>query len=94
MPRGPEFTEEEIPLLYAQDLLNARVIGDSKTPKIPLYDGMIDPYNHLDNFRYAMEGRGTNEATKCHMFLNNSQRLSQELVQKTRPRVHKLFRRA
>ncbi|KAI5311598.1 hypothetical protein L3X38_040771 [Prunus dulcis] len=35
MPRGPEFTEEEIPLPYTQDLLNARVMGDSKAPKVP-----------------------------------------------------------
>ncbi|CAL8997657.1 unnamed protein product [Prunus brigantina] len=68
MPRGPEFTEEEIPLPYTQDLLQARVVGDSKAPKIPLYDGMIDPYDHLDNFRYAMEGRGANESTKCRLF--------------------------
>ncbi|CAB4283342.1 unnamed protein product [Prunus armeniaca] len=68
MPRGPEFTEEEIPLPYTQDLLKARVVGDSKAPKIPLYDGMTNPYDHLDNFRYAMEGRGANKATKCHMF--------------------------
>ncbi|CAL9025319.1 unnamed protein product [Prunus brigantina] len=68
MPRGPEFTEEEIPLPYTQDLLQARVVGDSKAPKIPLYDGMTEPYDHLDNFSYAMKGRGANEATKCRMF--------------------------
>lgn len=73
MPRGPEFTEEEIPLPYTQDLLNARVMGDSKVPKIPLCDGMTDQYDHLDNFRYAMEGRGANEVTKCHMFPTKSQ---------------------
>ncbi|CAB4308686.1 unnamed protein product [Prunus armeniaca] len=68
MPRGPEFTKKEIPLPYTRDLLHARVVGDSKASKIPLYDGMTDPYDHLDNFRYAMEGRGANEATKCRMF--------------------------
>ncbi|PQM36414.1 uncharacterized protein Pyn_37186 [Prunus yedoensis var. nudiflora] len=68
MPKGPEFIEEEIPLPYTEDLLHARVVGDSKAPKIPLYDGMTDPYDHLDNFCYAMEGRGANEATKCRMF--------------------------
>ncbi|CAB4310603.1 unnamed protein product [Prunus armeniaca] len=68
MPRVPEFIEEEIPLPYTQDLLKARVVGDSKAPKIPLYDGMTDPYDHLDNFLYAMEGRGVNETTKCRMF--------------------------
>lgn len=69
MPRGPEFTKDEIPLPYTQDLLDARVVGDLKALKIPLYNGMIDPYDHLDNFRYAMEGRGANEATKCRLFL-------------------------
>ncbi|XP_016647025.1 PREDICTED: uncharacterized protein LOC107880278 [Prunus mume] len=68
MPRGPEFIEEEIPLTYTQDLLKARVVGDSKAPKIPLYDGMTNLYDHLDNFRYAMEGRGANKATKCRLF--------------------------
>lgn len=68
MPKGPEFTEEEIPLPYTQDLLEARVVGDSKAPKIPLYDGMTDPYDHPDNFNYPMEGRCANKATKCRMF--------------------------
>ncbi|CAB4278463.1 unnamed protein product [Prunus armeniaca] len=69
MPRGPEFTKEEIQLPYTQDLLEARVIGDSKAPKIPMYDGMTDLYDHLDNFRYAIEGCDANEVTKCRMFL-------------------------
>ncbi|PQQ11223.1 uncharacterized protein Pyn_18894 [Prunus yedoensis var. nudiflora] len=68
MPRGPEFTEEEIPLPNTRDLLHTRVVGDSKAPKIPLYDGMTDLYDHLDNFHYDMEGRGANEATKCRLF--------------------------
>ncbi|BFG40865.1 hypothetical protein CerSpe_271390 [Prunus speciosa] len=68
MPKGPEFIKEEIPLPYTRDLLHARVVGDSKAPKIPLYDGMTDLYDHLDNFCYAMEGRGANEATKCRLF--------------------------
>lgn len=42
--------------------------GDSKAPNIPLYDKMTDPYDHLDNFRYAMEGCGVNEATTFHIF--------------------------
>ncbi|CAB4286645.1 unnamed protein product [Prunus armeniaca] len=68
MPMGSEFTKEEIPLPYTQDLLNARVVEYSKAPRIPLYDGMTDPYDHLDNFRYAMEGRRANEVTKCRLF--------------------------
>lgn len=40
MPRGPEFTEEEISLPYTRDLLETRRVGDSTAPKIPLYDGM------------------------------------------------------
>ncbi|CAB4308843.1 unnamed protein product [Prunus armeniaca] len=69
MPRGLEFTKEEIQLPYTQDLLEPRVIGDSKAPKIPMYDGMTDLYDHLDNFRYAMKGCDANEVTKCRMFL-------------------------
>ncbi|CAB4278424.1 unnamed protein product [Prunus armeniaca] len=69
MPRGPEFTKKEIPLPYTRDLLHVRVVGDSKASKIPLYDEMTDPYDHLDNFRYAMEGRDANGATKCCLFL-------------------------
>ncbi|XP_021820771.1 uncharacterized protein LOC110762444 [Prunus avium] len=68
MPTRLEFTEEEISLPYTRDLLHARVVGDSKAPKIPLYNGIIDPYDHLDNFRYATEGRDANEAIKCRMF--------------------------
>ncbi|KAI5339033.1 hypothetical protein L3X38_018305 [Prunus dulcis] len=68
MPRGPGFTEEEIPLPYTQDLLDAPVVGDLKAPKIPLYDGMTDLYDLLNNFRYAMEGRDANETTKCCLF--------------------------
>ncbi|CAL9018681.1 unnamed protein product, partial [Prunus brigantina] len=64
------------------------VIGDTKAPKIALYEGLTDPYDHLDNFRYAMEGRGANEATKCRLFpttlkgaaLNWFKRLSPESV--------------
>ncbi|XP_021827212.1 uncharacterized protein LOC110767855 [Prunus avium] len=63
-----EGPEGEIPLPYTQALLDAKVTGDSKPPKIALYEGMSDPYDHLDNFRYAMEGRGANEATKCRLF--------------------------
>ncbi|CAL8994785.1 unnamed protein product [Prunus brigantina] len=37
-------------------LLGSVVIGDTKAPKIALYEGLTDPYDHLDNFRYAMEG--------------------------------------
>ncbi|CAL9000510.1 unnamed protein product [Prunus brigantina] len=68
LPRGPEFTKEEIPLPYTRDLLCARVEEDSKAPKIPLYDGMTNPYDHLDNFHYTMEGRSANQPTKCRMF--------------------------
>lgn len=68
MPRVPEFTEEEIPLPYTRDLLDTKVVGDSKALKIPLYDRMTNPYDHLDNFRYAIEGHSPNEATKCRLF--------------------------
>lgn len=64
MPKW-EFTEKEIQLPYTQDLLEARVIWDSKDPKIPIYDGMTNPYDHLDNFRYAMERQNANEVTKA-----------------------------
>ncbi|PQQ08192.1 uncharacterized protein Pyn_31892 [Prunus yedoensis var. nudiflora] len=67
IPRGPEFTKEEISLPYTRDLLETKAVRDSKAPKIPLYDGMTNPYDHLDNFRYAMEERMAHEATKCRM---------------------------
>lgn len=68
MPRGPEFTEEEILLPYTHDLLETRVVRDSMALKIPLYDGMTNLYDHLDNFSYAMKGRWANQATKCCLF--------------------------
>ncbi|CAL9002354.1 unnamed protein product, partial [Prunus brigantina] len=67
-PLVPPFSEDEIPLPYTKELLSSVVIGDTKAPKIALYEGLTDPYDHLDNFRYAMEGRGANEATKCRLF--------------------------
>ncbi|CAL9016086.1 unnamed protein product [Prunus brigantina] len=87
-PLAPPFSEDEIPLPYTKELLSSVVIGDTKAPKIALYEGLTDPYDHLDNFRYAMEGRGANEATKCRLFpttlkgaaLNWFKRLSPESV--------------
>lgn len=67
-PLVPPFFEDKIPLPYTKELLDSVVIGDKKAPKIALYEGLTDPYDHLDNFRYVMEGRGANEATKCQLF--------------------------
>lgn len=68
MPRGPKFIKEEIPQPYTLDLLETPVIRDPKASKIPLYNEMTDPYNHLDNFQYTIDGRRANKATKCCLF--------------------------
>ncbi|BFG37795.1 hypothetical protein CerSpe_240690 [Prunus speciosa] len=64
----PPFSKDELPLPYSKELLDSVVIGYMKAPKIALYEGLTDPYDHLDSFRYAMEGRGANEATKYRLF--------------------------
>lgn len=64
----PSLSEDEIPLSYTKNLLDSVVVGDTKAPKIALYEGLTDLYDHLDSFRYAMKGRGANEATKCRLF--------------------------
>lgn len=57
-PLVPYFSKDEIPLPYSKELLDSVIIGDTKAPKIALYEGLTDPYDHLDSFRYAMEGKG------------------------------------
>ncbi|CAB4278723.1 unnamed protein product [Prunus armeniaca] len=57
-PLVPSFSEDEIPFPYTKDLINSVVVGDTKAPKITLYKGLTDPYDYLDSFCYAMEGKG------------------------------------
>lgn len=59
-PLVPSFSKDEIPLPYTKEILEAIVVGNTKAPKIVLYKGLTNPYDHLDSFRYAMKGRGAN----------------------------------
>ncbi|CAB4269005.1 unnamed protein product [Prunus armeniaca] len=59
-PLVPSFSEDEIHLPSTKELLEATVVGDTKASKISLYEGLIDPYDHLDSFYYAIEGQWEN----------------------------------
>lgn len=37
------FFEDEIPLPYTKELLEVVVVGETKAPKIALYEGLTDP---------------------------------------------------
>lgn len=68
-PRNLGYYEGEIPLPFSKALLNELTNGDTWAHKMQSYEGLIDPYNHLDGFIYAMESQGNNDATKCCLFL-------------------------
>lgn len=63
-----EFNDIYIHLPYTQALLDQTLTGELKVLKIVPYEGKTDLYDHLDNFRYAMEAKGANEATRCRVF--------------------------
>lgn len=74
-PLAPSFSEDEIPLPYNKELPEVTIIGDTMAPKIALYEGPTDPYDHLNSFCYAMDGQGANEtissfAELCRAFLD------------------------
>ncbi|KAI5327564.1 hypothetical protein L3X38_026960 [Prunus dulcis] len=55
-PLVPSFFEDKIPLLYTNELLEVTIVGDTRSLKIALYEGLTDPYDRLDSFLYSMEG--------------------------------------
>ncbi|CAB4279186.1 unnamed protein product [Prunus armeniaca] len=56
-PLVPSFSEDEIPFLYTNELLEVTFVGDTRSLKIALYEGLTYPYDCLDSFCYSMEGR-------------------------------------
>nr|XP_004301973.2 PREDICTED: uncharacterized protein LOC101291635 [Fragaria vesca subsp. vesca] len=48
--------------------MHCKTSKNTKFQKIDLYDGSTDPYDHLDNFRSAMDGKDATEADRCKAF--------------------------
>ncbi|KAI5312380.1 hypothetical protein L3X38_041553 [Prunus dulcis] len=88
------FFVDEILLPYTKELLEATVVGDTKAPKISLVEGLTNPYDHLDSFCYAMDGRGANETTKCRFFSTTLKEAFPELVQTVKSQIHQFVCRA
>lgn len=68
MPRNLGYSKGEITFPFSKALLNELTSGDTWAHKMQSYEGLTDPYDYLDGFIYAVEGRGNNDATKCFLF--------------------------
>ncbi|KAL4390900.1 hypothetical protein AHAS_Ahas03G0191300 [Arachis hypogaea] len=60
-PRGED--------LFVEEIMRARVPRNFKTPDMDLYDGMIDPSHHLNNFKSRMYLADASDATHCKAYL-------------------------
>ncbi|TQE08404.1 hypothetical protein C1H46_006032 [Malus baccata] len=67
-PKNPDYSDEEVPLPFSKELLDKPTSGDTRALKMQSYKRLTDPYDHLEGFIYAFEGRGNNDATKCKLF--------------------------
>lgn len=67
-PYIPDLGSEELPLPYTESIMLGKTSKSVKFQKIDLYDGSTDPYDHLDNFRSAMDGNNATEADRCKAF--------------------------
>lgn len=68
-PKNPDYSEGEVAFPCFEALLDEPISGDTRAFKMQSYEGLTNPYDHLNGFIYVVEGRENSDATKCHLFL-------------------------
>ena len=66
LPTITKFAERPRP--FTARILNAVRLVGAKAIKVDRYDGLADPFLHMDSFRSATAGKGYGDDVKCLLF--------------------------
>ncbi|RXI02360.1 hypothetical protein DVH24_030289 [Malus domestica] len=78
IPKNPDYSEGEVSFPFSEALLDEPISDDTQALKIQSYEGLTDPYNHLNSFIYVVEGWENNDATNSHLFLTTLSRAARD----------------